>query len=103
MNTMKVSPTVPVYRSQVKKQRLYVVPTNKNKITHMPFEIKSGEEVKIDAITDTINMIAVLGLGAIIVGCIVALLIHHLGGWGLLAIAALGGVVWGAKGLWREI
>ena len=100
----RIAPALPVYRPQLKRQqKLYVVHAKKNKITSWPYEIKTEAEVKIDAITDTINMLVCAGAGIVIAGSLLGLLIHYLGGWGLVAMAALGLAVWGAKGLWREL
>ena len=91
----RIAPALPVYRPQIKRE-IRVINT-KNKITSLPIR-----EVKVDPVGDTANMIVTGSLGTIIVGCTLGLLIHNLGGWGLVAMAALGLAVWGAKGLWRE-
>ena len=91
----RVAPTTPVYRPQIKREiRVY---NTQNKITSLPMR-----EVKVDPVGDTVNMVVTGGLSLVVAGCALALLIHYLGGWGLVAMAALGLAVWGLKGLWRE-
>lgn len=91
----RVAPAVPVYRPQNKRE-IRVVNTS-TKINALPMR-----EVKVDPIGDTMNMIVTGSLGTIIAGCTLALLVHYLGGWGLVVLAALGLAVYGVRGLWRE-
>lgn len=86
MGVERVAAAVPVYRVQQKRQQRQYIKQNQAKISHIELQTEAQEQLEFDAIVDTINMIVCVGAGVTIVGALLGLLIHHLGGWGWLPL-----------------